>query len=159
MVMVLVYNLWGTVQMAQQPHPGITTQFYEPAQVDHSYDAELINFLLENGETRGYTNYWVSYPLAFLTGEELVYVPRLPYHPDFRYTTRDDRYEPYGQIVSQSDQVAFITTNNPALDEYIREKFAEIGITWQEEEIGDFRVFYNLSAVVRPEQIGLGEEY
>lgn len=155
-LLVLVYNLWGTVQSALHFPPGVTTQFYGPAQVDHRYDQVLIDFLRQHDERRGYGNYWVAYPLDFLSGEELIFVPRLPYHPDFRYTERDDRYQPYDDMVSQAQHVAYITTNHPDLDKYLRGKFKALGATWQEIQIGDYHVFYALSQPVRPHQIGLG---
>jgi 4-amino-4-deoxy-L-arabinose transferase-like glycosyltransferase len=155
-LLLLVYNLWGTVQSALHFPPGVTTQFYGPAQVDHRYDAALIDFLRQHAETRGYGNYWVTYPLAFLSAEGLIFVPRLPYHPDFRYTERDDRYLPYDDLVSQAQRVAYITTNHPDLDEYLRGKFKTLGVTWQEVQIGDYHVFYALSQRIRPLQIGLG---
>ena len=158
LLLVLVfYNLLATVQCASNYPPGITTQFDSVTQVDHQYMDELIEFLRTHGETRGYTNYWVSYPLAFLSHEELIFVPRLPYHQDFRYTSRDDRFSPYDSEVDESKKVAYITTNHPALNDYLREKFRLENITWQEKKIGDYLVFYRLSEVVKPWEIGLGE--
>jgi hypothetical protein len=155
--LIVGYNLGGTIQSAWRSPTGITTQFYAPAQIDHRYDPALIEFLLEKNETRGYSNYWVSYPLAFLSKEKLLFVPRLPYHPDFRYTERDDRFAPYTQIVDGSQSVAYITTHHPALDMHLREQFAQNGVSWQEAEIGDYRVFYQLSKPIRPLMMGLGE--
>ena len=117
----------------------------------------LIAFLKTEQEMRGYTNYWVSYPLAFQSQEELIFIPRLPYHPDFRYTERDDRYEPYEQLVNEADHVAYITTRNPALEDYLREKFLEMGLSWKERKIGEYLVFHQLSRSVRPDSIGLGQ--
>jgi hypothetical protein len=115
-------------------------------------------FLRQQGELRGYTNYWVAYPLAFLSQEELIFIPSLPYHLDFRHTTRDNRYQPYAAQVAQAQRVTYITTKHPELNAYLRQQFAAHGLTWQEEQIGDFSVFYALSAPLRPEQIGLGVE-
>jgi hypothetical protein len=121
--------------------------------------AELMAFLREKGETRGYTNYWVAYPLAFQSAEELIFIPRLPYHPDLRYTARDDRYQPYAGLVAQSDRAAYITTvHTPLLDERLRVGFQKLGITYSEATIGDYRVFYALSSPVRPELLGIGVE-
>ncbi len=153
---LLIFNLWGTIQCAQNNPPGITTQFYTPAQVDQSRMGELIGFLASEGITRGYTNYWVAYPLAFLSQEEIIFTPRLPYHTDLRYTERDDRYAPYQQVVAESDQVAYITSKNPTLDEFIVNGFRKMKISWQEKWIGDFHLFYDLSKLVRPQEIGLG---
>jgi 4-amino-4-deoxy-L-arabinose transferase-like glycosyltransferase len=153
---VLVFNFWGTLQSAAYP-PGITTQFYPPSAIDHRYDADLIHFLAQAGEHFGYSNYWVAYPLAFNSNEQFVFIPRLPYHPDLRYTTRDDRYPAYDRLVENSLQVAYITTRNPALDVWLRNGFSEAGITWLEKTIGDYQIFYHLSRPLRPEQIGLGD--
>ena len=86
----------------------------------------------------------------------MIFLPRLPYHEDLRYTERDDRYAPYGEVVAQAGRVAYITTRNAALDDQLRQQFEARGVTWQENLIGDYRVFYQLSELVRPEQIGLG---
>ncbi len=153
--LLVVYNLWGTVQSANRNPPGLTTQFYGTTQVDHRHMGELITFLKENGEYRGYSNYWVAYPLAFLSAEELIYIPRLPYHLDFRYTERDDRYTPYDKLVSDATRVAFITTRHPELNADIRKRFRESGLDWQEKQIGDYTVFYGLSQLIRPDEIGL----
>ena len=152
---LLVYQSMGNVQSILRNPPGLTTQFYEPARLDHQYMDDLIQFLDDNGETRGYTNYWVSYPLAFKTDEKLIFVPRLPYHPDLRYTSRDDRYPPYGRMVEVSQRTAYITSKNSELDQRLRSEFAAMEVTYKETEIGDYRVFYALSEAVRPEELAI----
>lgn len=154
--LLLIFNLWGTLQCGLRNPPGLTTQFDAVTSVDHSHMEELIDFLDEKGETVGYTNYWVAYPLAFQSNERVIFVPSLPYHQDFRYTIRDDRYKPYDEKVMRANKAAYITTNFSALDEYLRKKFIENGITWSEKKIGDYQIFYGLSRVVRPEEINLG---
>ena len=114
-------------------------------------------FLRAHGETRGYANYWLAYPLAFQSGEALIFVPRLPYHPDFRYAPRDDRYPPYDQLVEDSPRVAYITSRHPALDARLRAGLAKLDVSFQEAAFGDYHVFYDLSRRVTPEQLGLGE--
>ena len=156
-LLVLGFNAWGTIQCALRSPPGLTTQFDAVTRVDHRYVIELAHFLHSHGETRGYTNYWVSYPLAFHSAEQLIYVPALPYHPDFRYTRRDDRYPLYTEQVAQAERVAFITTRHTALDEHLRQQFKRLDISWQEARIGDYQIFYALSGLLRPEQIGLGK--
>jgi 4-amino-4-deoxy-L-arabinose transferase-like glycosyltransferase len=156
MSLVLIYHLWGTIQVANRFPPGITTQFDAVTQIDHRFDNELINFLMENDVTKGYSNYWVSYPIAFLSQEEIIFIPELPYHLDFRHTTRDNRYQPYNDLIDQADRVGYITTNHPPLNEKIRRSFSNLGVLWQEKEIGDYLVFYQLSQIVRPSEIGLG---
>jgi 4-amino-4-deoxy-L-arabinose transferase-like glycosyltransferase len=153
---VLLFNWWGTVQTAARYPPGITTQFDAVAQVDQRLLPELSAFLQAQGELRGYTNYWVAYPLAFHSQEELIFVPHLPYHHDMRHTMRDDRYPPYTRIVAESPRVAYITTRHPALDDHLRDGFDALGVSYAEAEFGDFRVFYGLSRRVSPGELGLG---
>ncbi len=136
--------------------PGLTTQFDVVTQIDHRQDQALMAFLTAQGEQFGYTNYWVGYPLAFQSAKSLIFIPRLPYHPDFRYTSRDDRYEPYTHLVNEADRVAYITTYHQPLNDYLRKKFTSNGITWREQTIGDYQVYYELSEPLRPEKIGLG---
>jgi hypothetical protein len=153
---VLALNLWGNLGTALRNPPGITTQFDAATQIDHRYDGELIAFLRGHGETRGYTNYWVAYPLAFLSEESLLFIPRLPYHQDFSYTPRDDRYPVYTGTVMESSRVAYITTRHPALDQRLRAAFNAAEVSFEETVIGDYRVFHGLSSPIRPEEIGLG---
>ena len=147
--LVIGYNLWGTLQSVALNPPGITTQFDHVAQVDHAYMDELIEFLQANGETRGYANYWISYPLAFRSSEELIFIPTLPYHEDFRYTARDNRYAPYTKMVAESERVAYITSNHPALDDWLRAQLDGLGVEYLEHQIGDYHLFYGLSRPVR----------
>jgi 4-amino-4-deoxy-L-arabinose transferase-like glycosyltransferase len=155
--LLVSFHLWGTIESARNYPPGLTTQFDSVSWIDHRYDDQLIDFLEQHGELRGYTNYWVSYPIAFQSDEQVIFVPRLPYHEDFRYTSRDNRYQPYNQLVEESHRVAYITTNHPALDQVLQERFRGIGVTWDEVWIGDYHVFYALSDIVRPSDLKLEE--
>lgn len=153
---VMIFNLWGTLQAKFETPTGLTTQFDAVARIDHEYDAALMQFLEENDERYGYSNYWVSYPLAFQSEEEIIFVPRLPYHSDFRYTERDDRYPPYDEMVSNASRVAYITTHHPELDQYLRDAFSDLGVEYSDISIGDYQVFYDLSKPVSPQEMGLG---
>jgi 4-amino-4-deoxy-L-arabinose transferase-like glycosyltransferase len=150
---LLLYQTAGTADCAARVPPGITTQFDPVAQLDMRELPQVIEFLRLHGETRGYTNYWVSFPLAFLSDEQIIFTARLPYHEDLRYTPRDDRYPAYDSIVEQSARVAYITTKNPALDSLLESAFLRLGVDYRVEQIGDFRIYYRLSRVVRPEEI------
>jgi 4-amino-4-deoxy-L-arabinose transferase-like glycosyltransferase len=152
---VLVFNFVGTAQAALINPPGITTQFEAITQVDHRYDAELMDFLRAHGGTRGYGNYWVTYPIAFLSEEEIILVPRLPYKADLRYTSRDDRYAPYGEQVEANPTVVYVTANHPVLDGLLREQFTALGVDFREEQIGDYHVFFDLSRKVTPDELDL----
>ncbi len=152
---VLVFNLVGTVQAALTNPPGITTQFEAITQVDHRYDEELIDFLRSHDGIRGYGNYWVAFPIAFLSNEEIVLIPRLPYKADLRYTPRDDRYAPYGEWVADSPTVVYVTTNHPALDQLLREQFEALDVDFRETQIGSYHVFYHLSRKVTPDELAV----
>jgi hypothetical protein len=149
---LVLFSATGTIQSANTS-PGITTQFDPVSWINHQYDQDLIRFLKENGETRGYSNYWVAYPLAFLSNEELLFSPGLPYHQDLRHTNRDDRIPEYTKLVDESDRVAYITTFNPELDRALTKGFSRLGVTWEEKTFGDFHIFYRISRPVKPEEI------
>jgi hypothetical protein len=154
---VVAFNWWGNVQCAAAFPPGITTQFAPNTQVDQRALPKLMEFLRAQGETRGYTNYWVEFPLAFMSNDELLFAARLPYHLDFRYTPRYDRYLPYAQAVAASPRAAYITTLHEPLNERLRTGLAKLGVSFRERQIGDFHVFYALSRKVTPQELGLGE--
>jgi hypothetical protein len=151
----MIFNLWGTLDSALRNPPGITTQFNPETRISAESIPALATLLEVNRELRGYTTYWVAYPLAFHSEEKAIFVPQLPYHQDFRYTPRDDRYPPYKGMVESSEQVAYITVQQTELELRIRDAFVSAGISWQEEILGEYRVFYALSAAVRPSQIDL----
>ena len=153
--LLIIYQLGGIIQSSNRYPPGITTQFFSVSVIDHRYDDELIRFLKNEGEYNGYTNYWVSYPLAFLSEETLIFIPSLPYHLDLNYTPRDNRYQPYVERVQNANRVAYILTNNPPLEDKMRKGLQYLNITWKEETIGDYLIFYKLSKIVRPAEIGL----
>jgi hypothetical protein len=150
---ILSFNLWGNLQSAFRNPPGITSQFDAVTRIDHCYDEVLIDFLVQHGELRGYSNYWVVYPLAFLSDEQLIYIPMLPYHQDFRYTYRDNRYEPYNPLVASADHVAYITTNHAMLDQFFRDGFTAHDMAWREIKIGDYQVFYDLEPSIHIEDL------
>jgi 4-amino-4-deoxy-L-arabinose transferase-like glycosyltransferase len=145
---LIFFHFGSNLQVVNQPDPGFTTQFDATTRIDHAYDEELIHFLQAVQATRGYTTYWVSYPLAFQSQEELIFIPALPYHADLRFTERDNRYAPYSQAVSTSQSVAFITTRLEILDRLIGEFLQEKNIHWREVIIGPYHVFYGLSAPI-----------
>jgi hypothetical protein len=146
----------GTALAVQQPH-GITTQFDRVTWIERGHEQALIDFLLEHGETRGYSNYWIAYPIAFLSNERIISAPRLPYHLDFSYTRRDDRIAAYAEAVADSPRAFYITTNHPQLDALIRDRLSALDVTFREESIGSYHIFYALSRKVEPEWLGLGE--
>ena len=153
----MAFNGWGNLQSAAAFPPGLTTQFDAVTQIDQRSLPGLMAFLRAQGETRGYTNYWVEYPLAFASQDELIFTARLPYHADLRYSSRDDRYPPYDALVSASPSAAYITAHLPELDARLRTAFARLGVSYHEAAIGDFHVFYGLSRKVTPTELGWGD--
>lgn len=155
-LLVIILGLNGAETYRAANHPDkITTQFDIITRFDNSHDDELMSFLFENQELYGYTNYWVSFRLAFLSEEELLFAPRLPYKSDMSYTAADNRYPLYNELVEASDKVAFITSKHPALDAVLRQQFADLGVSFQEAQIGEFHIFYQLSRHVSPVELGL----
>lgn len=150
---VIAFHLHSTWQAATSLPDRITTQFDAVARVDQQGIDSLIAFLSDQGELRGYTNYWVAYPLAFRSDERLIFYPALPYHHDFRYTARYNRYPIYQDLVAQSPKVAYITTKHVDLDEHLRGSLEKQGVDWDEILIGEYRIFYNLSERVGIEEI------
>jgi 4-amino-4-deoxy-L-arabinose transferase-like glycosyltransferase len=155
LTLLIGYNIAGTWAAAAKNPPGITTQFDPVTWIDHAHDQELIDFLLEHGETRGYTTYWVQTPIAFLSNERIISAAALPYHPNLGYTPRDDRYPPFTQVVREAARAFYITHNNPLLEERIRDRVGKLSVTFQEHDIGNYHIFYALSRKVTPEELGV----
>ncbi|MGD8969648.1 MAG: hypothetical protein PVI07_19245, partial [Anaerolineae bacterium] len=72
-----------------------------------------------------------------------------------RYTSRDDRYAPYGEIVEASPTAVYVTSNHPALDELLREQLAGLGVSFREKQLSSYHVFYGLSRKVKPEELSI----
>ncbi len=151
-VFVLVYQMAGSLILMNK-QPKITTQFFKPAQVQQEYMPELVDFLISKNEFFGYSNYWVSYPLAFLSDEKIISIPRLPYHPDLTYTSRDNRIPNYELSGLENERVFYITTHNPALDQVLRNAFNQLDIHYKFHQIGDYLIYYELSEKIEPEQL------
>ncbi|MBN1202853.1 MAG: glycosyltransferase family 39 protein [Anaerolineae bacterium] len=150
---VIGYYVLGQVTAAYTS-PGFTTQFDPVSHLDNDHDDALIAFLSEHDLDRGYTNYWVAFRLAFLTGERMQYSAALPYKKNLSYNAADNRYKPYVEATARADRVAYITTRLPALDERLEAAFAERGITYRLETIGPFHVYYDFSEHVTPVELG-----
>jgi len=153
---LLIFNAAATLDAAAGSPTGLTTQFDPVAQIDQTAIPDLIQFLRRHDLDRGYTNYWVAYPLAFESDEEMIFVPALPYHLDFRYTARDSRYPPYEDLVADAGSVGYITTHHPALNQAIEAGLVRLSVAHRRAEIGPYTVFYDLGRRVRPEEMDLG---
>ncbi|NPA06694.1 MAG: hypothetical protein GXO54_04735 [Chloroflexi bacterium] len=151
---VISHALLGIWTVARPPGP-FQTVFQPYVRVSERDLRLLQQFLLEHGERYGFAHYWIAYPLAFISQEQLIFSPRLPYHADLRYTPRDDRYPLYTCQVLRSPRVTYITDGPAALDERLVQGFQQAGIRWREAVIGSFRVYYDLSRPIMPWELGL----
>lgn len=141
-ILVLGYQAAGQIVAMTTP-PGLTTQFDPISHIPNDHDEALMAFLDEHQLFHGYTNYWVAFRLAFLSGERMQYSSALPYKADMGYNAADNRYAPYIQATENAERVAYITTNLPALDERLHDMFGSQGIGYQIKQIGAFTIYYD----------------
>lgn len=150
MAVVLGYFAAGQISAASSP-PGLTTQFNLDTHLPNDDDTALIAFLDENELYIGYTNYWISFRLAFLSGERMQYSASLPYKPDLTYTPLDERYPPFRAAADSAERIAYITALLPTVDARLAAILAERGVTYQQAQVGIYRVYYDFDpAVPRP---------
>ena len=151
---ITFYNLWGNIWYLSHG-PGLTTQFSPVTHIPNEHDSELIDFLDSIHATRGYSNYWVTFRIAFLTDERILLSPRLPYKEDLSYSSGDDRYPAYTSEVRKADRVVYVTSNLEPLNVLLRRQFKMNKVDFQEKQIGPYTVFYDLSIPLSPEDLSV----
>lgn len=140
--LIIAYHAAG--QFAAMTTPaGITTQFDLASHISNDHDAELIAFLDENGLYNGYSNYWVTFRLAYLSGERMQYSAALPYKTNLDYNAADNRYPLYAQATESAARIAVIITNLPELDTRLIANWQADGITYREHSIGAYHIYYD----------------
>jgi 4-amino-4-deoxy-L-arabinose transferase-like glycosyltransferase len=139
--LVLGYNAAGQMSAAGSP-PGFTTQFNLDTHIPNTWDADLIAFLDEQQLYHGYTNYWIAFRLAFLSGDRMQYSAALSYKPDLSYTPADDRYPPYRRAADAADHIAYITANVTEVKAWLEARFADRGVTYQSAQVGVYHIYY-----------------
>jgi hypothetical protein len=144
----------GSVIRAAKTETGLTPQLVERLRTPVAADRDLLDFLAEEGYTRGYASYWTSFRLIFRAHEAVIFDTALPYD-DKGYHAGNDRYLPYRDAVNQADRVMWVTQHFPDLDAMIAQRLAEAGITVQTRDFGPYRVYYDFSARVAPSDLGL----
>jgi 4-amino-4-deoxy-L-arabinose transferase-like glycosyltransferase len=150
MALTLGYFAAGQISAATSP-PGLTTQFNLDTHLPNDDDAALIAFLDENELYNGYTNYWISFRLAFLSAERMQYSATLPYKPDLTYTPLDERYPPFRAAADSAERIAYITARLLSVDARLEAILAERGVTYRQAQVGIYRVYYDFEpAVPRP---------
>ena len=157
LVTVLTFNLATHIRVVQDVPPGITAQMNPAFWFSNKFDQELIDFVKDQGG-RGYSHHWISYKIAFLSNEEVILASYLPYRSDLEWLPLDDRYAPYGVTVATSSNRVYVTHREPNLANYLQDTFAKRDITYQIKDIGPYRVYYGLSSILTPQEIGFGPQ-
>ncbi len=151
---ILGVNVIGTALAMRNVPPGLTPQFDPATDFSNDYDQQVISFLREHGGQYGYGTYWVAYRLIFLSHETVILSPQLPYKTTLVYTGQD-RYPAYTGVVDQAYRPVFVTANLPQLDTIIEDRLKTRAVTFSQQVIGPFTIFYDLSAHVTPAELGL----
>jgi hypothetical protein len=142
--LVLSYHAAGQIAAARS-ELGFTTQFVAQTHLPNADDQALIDFMRARGLRHGFTTYWVSFRIAFLSGEEIQMSAALPDKSDLAYTPAFDRYPPYRRATDLSEQIAYVTANVPELDAQLLAWFAEESITYQVAQVGIYRVYHDFN--------------
>lgn len=145
------YGIWSAIESPAR----LTTQFDEITRFGNNHDNALIEFLRQEQINAGYSNYWVTYRIAFLTDEQIILAPVLPYKPDLRYSPVDQRIESYLALARSSNEIAYVTSLHPTLDQILRGEFESAGVTYSERQIGPYHIFYDLSRPIAPQMLDL----
>ena len=155
LALILAFSLSGVILGATSP-AGLTTLYFPAQQVGNAHDEELIQFLVSNKMPYGYSHHWVSFKIAFLSQEQVILAPLLPYQiaPDHD-PVRADRYPPYTASAESAANPVYATSNQPWLDDLLSQHLLEQGGTYEETRIGAYHVFHHLSEPVSPKQLGL----
>jgi hypothetical protein len=156
LVVILAFNLAGHLRGIQKVPPGITAQMNSLLQFGNDFDQELIDFIATHGG-HGYSHHWISYKINFLSHERVILAAFLPFRPDLKWNPQDDRYSPYGAAVAASPERVYVTHREPNLETYLQRAFAKRTITYRIKDIGPYRVYYDFSTVITPQEIGLGQ--
>ena len=137
LILLLSFNVRDLVERISHANP-------------HHY-RELSAWLMENGINRGYSDYWVSFPVIFHSGEEVLISPTL-LHPSF-----DDRLPAYTRDVASAPQIAYVIDNRsyPRLSERLALLLDRKGLKYRREDVLEFSVFHELPHPVKPEELGL----
>ncbi|MBW2064684.1 MAG: hypothetical protein JRJ03_07075 [Deltaproteobacteria bacterium] len=109
--------------------------------------SDLIQLLDSKGLRKGYANYFISYPLIYLSNERLIFTPVL-------HDPKNDRYPEYTYLVSKSDNPAFIFVNRNN-ETTFREQLSKYRISAKVLKWGAYRIFYELTPEIDPEKFNM----
>jgi len=144
----------GTVIRAAHTDTGLTPQLVERLRTPARFDTALLDFLAEEGYTRGYASYWTSFRLIFRAHEAVILDTSLPYDKKGPRAGHN-RYPPYRSLVAGAKRVVWITQDFQELDALIEQRLAARSITFQTRDFGPYRVYYAFSQRSAPADAGL----
>lgn len=144
LIFVLGYYGAGQVTAANTPS-GMTTQFVAQTHLPNSDDTALIAWLNQQNIRHGYSTYWVSFRLAFLSREHIQFSAALPDKSDLVYTPAFERYPPYRAATDAEESVAFVTANVPELDSALRDWFCDLRVTFDSDQVGIFTIYHDFA--------------
>ena len=130
--LILVVN--GASLMTSNPRLALPTSAGNSTRENR---AELINYLVANGLTHIYTEYWIGYPLAFESGRQIV--------PAIRSGGFDRRHA-YAHEVAVTEDPAFVFPADALGDREFRQELAALGGSANVAVVSVYRVY----AQVRP---------
>ena len=61
-------------------------------------------------------------------------------------------------MVAASPEAVYVTTDHLPLNALLRERFAVLGVTFREDQIGSYHVFYDFSRRVWPDELAVQAE-
>ena len=144
LVGIVGYMGLGMVDAILKEDVGITPQFDLVTHLPNTHDHELVTFLVEHDLRYGYTSYWLSFRLAYLSDERLQYSATLPNKADLSYNPTDNRYPAYVEAVNHAERVAIITTDRlPQLEPILQMQLD--AYTYNIHEVGIFNVYYDFN--------------
>jgi hypothetical protein len=155
LALLLAFNMTGVI-LGARGTAGLTTLYIPAQQIGNSHDEELIRFLQDNGTPYGYSHHWVSFKIAFLSQEQVILAPLLPYQDVVDHDPNlADRYPPYTALVESAASPVYVTSSQPWMDAKLRARLTERGDAFVETAIGPYRVFHHLDRPTSPEELGL----
>ncbi len=114
---------------------------------------ELVKWLGSRDIKSGFSGYNISYAVTFLSGEKITMSPTL-YRRDFC-----DRYPGYTLKARKDPRAVFVVDmdKDAAAAAVIEARLAARGARYEKKDIGLFTIFYNMSIMALPEDLGLYE--
>jgi len=110
---------------------------------------EVISFLLKQGINRAYADYFIAYPITFLSNENIIVSPK-------GSAKVSERYPAYSREVDDSKEVAYIFKKNDGMNEKFQKEIQSKGVIYKEARINEFLIYFAFSRKVLPEEIQWG---